>query len=928
MGTVLKVRHRAMDRLRAVKLLHLEDATRDPELVERFRREATIASDLSHPNIVQIHDFDFTPAGEPYIAMEYLEGEDLGRLVAREERLSLARTVELLSGVADALDRVHELGVVHRDLKPANLFLTGDHTVKILDFGISHVEWEGPNLTQTGDILGTPMYMSPEQLRGDKVDSRTDVYALAAVAYELLTGHGPIEASNPAVLVARILEQTPRPASEWASELPDHVVDALERALSKSPADRLATAGEFMLALAGPELAAGLDRTSAMIAARLTHTGRKTVPMDHRPRRRLVSIIAGAVLVLAAAAIGVFLLGGEPEDPEPAATEGTIPWPLMVLPAEVDIAGIEDGWLPGAVARMVEAYLGLDPRYRLITSAEAAAGLGARYAAPGAEPDADHLAQLGRVVSAGSVLGLRLTRQGGELQLRFDLVNAESGERIWSHEARGDGFESAAEAGTWNMSEELLADAPFPQLSQDDVARCGVDGEGCRDVIAAEEAVLLLGARPRLARLAPRLLSAPTTAMIPRLAEYLGCVESSLAPDCSELLSGIETPPALSAERAEAWRAVMAVGRGETAERQQVCTFGASEDALVRTIGYLLVVGNPCPSTDQLFCAHVGTFIDRYICLDRSVIYDAPDTAFSYFEKFAEQELAHPIIVLTFSSVPLSRDVDLAARWLERTSLRGGVDEEILANSMFRLEMARRDANEALHWARRSLYPTWREGQAQLLAGKLRHATDKMATEASRLPNLKEFLLHGVARPGVQPATILRDPALVEIWTEVLSRAEERTPPVEGIAAFFETLSQGERVICRSLDPAKERFAAELLYRCERWDELIEYTARNHGDGTAERASRFLVAEAQLALGNLTEAEQTFAAVESDSMQRAIFPVGSIIALERLGRLAEKRGDVETARERYTELVRLWGTTDMPIPEVEAAREGLARLGE
>jgi serine/threonine-protein kinase len=337
MGSVFKARHVAIDRVRAVKVLKRELLLEDEEYFERFRREAMIASDLSHENIVRVFDFDFTLDRSPYITMELLEGQDLQQLVGREGALGWERTVELLSGVAEAIDRVHELGVVHRDLKPANLFLTTEGVVKILDFGISRMEQEGGALTGTGDILGTPLYMAPEQLRAEQVDARTDVYALAAVAYELVTGKRAVEATSPSLVVAEVLEKAPRLASEHVEGLPGHVVVALARGLDKNPKKRFATTSELVSALTG-------SNTVGLAETMTTFTRSPTAP------KRWPVVVALAVLGLGAAAVGLFLAMGDGAEPsqQPRPDAGAAPRvdpesrPLRVAVLPFEHHGSED----------------------------------------------------------------------------------------------------------------------------------------------------------------------------------------------------------------------------------------------------------------------------------------------------------------------------------------------------------------------------------------------------------------------------------------------------------------------------------------------------------------------------------------------------------------------------------------------------------
>ncbi|MBN2803263.1 MAG: serine/threonine protein kinase, partial [Deltaproteobacteria bacterium] len=187
MGRVYKVYHKIMGVERAIKLLDSNLSKKNSQVFERFKSEALISSEQSHPNIIKVFDLDKTPDGVPFILMEYLDGIDFEEVIRRHAPLPLDKVIKLLTGVSDALDTVHKKGIVHRDLKPANLFLTKKGKIKILDFGISTLaSSDKSRITREGEVVGTPLYMSPEQITGEVVDSRADIYALGIIAYELL----------------------------------------------------------------------------------------------------------------------------------------------------------------------------------------------------------------------------------------------------------------------------------------------------------------------------------------------------------------------------------------------------------------------------------------------------------------------------------------------------------------------------------------------------------------------------------------------------------------------------------------------------------------------------------------------------------------------------------------------------------------------
>jgi serine/threonine protein kinase len=237
MGVVFKARDPFIERLVAVKTITTGIAD-NPDLLERFRREAQAAGGLQHPNIVTIYEmseFD----GTPFIAMEYLEGTSLENTIERKLRLPLVDKLGYMVQACRALDYAHRRGVIHRDIKPANIMVTSEGVVKVVDFGIARLV--DTVKTQTGVLLGTLSYMSPELVRGRHADQRCDVWALGVVLYELLTYRRPFEGENHAALLMCILEQEPRTIREFLAECPPALESVVQRMLRKDEALRYPT---------------------------------------------------------------------------------------------------------------------------------------------------------------------------------------------------------------------------------------------------------------------------------------------------------------------------------------------------------------------------------------------------------------------------------------------------------------------------------------------------------------------------------------------------------------------------------------------------------------------------------------------------------------------------------------------------------------
>ncbi len=225
-------------------------------VIARFRREAQAAGRLSHPNIVSIYDFG-EEEGIWYIAMELVKGRELKDYFQANERFSMPDIARILTKILDALDYSHRHGVVHRDIKPANIILLPDGGVKVADFGVAHIETS--NMTQAGTTLGTPAYMSPEQILGLPVDGRSDIFSAGVILYQFLTGERPFTGTS-TVTMRKVLEENPLPPSRFNVQTSPAMDDVVRKALAKKPEDRFQNAAEFAAAL---NAAANLDATSS-----------------------------------------------------------------------------------------------------------------------------------------------------------------------------------------------------------------------------------------------------------------------------------------------------------------------------------------------------------------------------------------------------------------------------------------------------------------------------------------------------------------------------------------------------------------------------------------------------------------------------------------------------------------------------------------
>jgi serine/threonine-protein kinase len=314
MGEVYLGEHVKMGRQCAIKVMRATMAN-DPAAAGRFGREAANASRINHPNVAIVYDFGETPDGIIYIAMELVDGEPLSNLIAREKALTVARATEICRQVAEALGAAHELGIVHRDLKPDNIMIVtkdGRDLVKVVDFGIAKaMQSGGTRLTRTGFVLGTPAYMSPEQIAGDVLDGRTDLYSLGCILFELLTGDVTFGGSSAETIISRRLTEPPPHPRALNAEVPPLLDDVVVAALARSPADRFQTAAELATALvqftpsgeraatsAGHVLPEAVRRVSGERARRAASSAERPAT---RPWLRIAGV-AGTVAVAAAAA--------------------------------------------------------------------------------------------------------------------------------------------------------------------------------------------------------------------------------------------------------------------------------------------------------------------------------------------------------------------------------------------------------------------------------------------------------------------------------------------------------------------------------------------------------------------------------------------------------------------------------------------------
>ncbi|HEY9871480.1 MAG TPA: serine/threonine-protein kinase [Candidatus Obscuribacterales bacterium] len=249
MSSIYKARHSELGKYFAIKVIHSHLAS-DVLMVKRFRQEAKAVSLLSHPNVISVQDFGITPDGQPYLVMDFLDGMDLRALLGKP--MDIQHALPIFLQICEGLAHAHEHDVIHRDLKPDNVMIVREGAgfrVKIVDFGLAKSIQTTHKLTRTGDLFGSPHYMSPEHCLGQRLDHRTDIYSLGCIMYECLTGNPPFDAENPIQVVHKQIHESPPPIPPDLA-VPDWLVREVMRALEKDRQRCHSSARELKDALA------------------------------------------------------------------------------------------------------------------------------------------------------------------------------------------------------------------------------------------------------------------------------------------------------------------------------------------------------------------------------------------------------------------------------------------------------------------------------------------------------------------------------------------------------------------------------------------------------------------------------------------------------------------------------------------------------
>ena len=355
MGTVYKAWDKELERTVALKLVR-RDLTRDPNISQRFKQELLLASKISHRNVLRIHDLGDGPGDTKFISMAYVEGQDLSQLLKQEGKLPLGRTLNIARQLCAALEAAHAEGVVHRDLKPQNIMIDQHDHVYVSDFGLAKSLESDLGMTQTGQFLGTPRYMSPEQAEIRPLDHRSDLYAFGLILCEMATGNLPFERTESTMqMMYQRVHEAPKDPRRLNPDLPAYLARIIQKCLERDVTLRYQSAGEIL---------ADLDTGHAPALSHASWVAVATTAFRRKPRRTWLAVVAALVVLAAGLAVWRFAArSAQPAAGVPAGAQVS----LAILPFRNASGDASLDWLGSSLAEILSTDVGQSPQLRTVS---------------------------------------------------------------------------------------------------------------------------------------------------------------------------------------------------------------------------------------------------------------------------------------------------------------------------------------------------------------------------------------------------------------------------------------------------------------------------------------------------------------------------------------------------------------------------------
>ena len=407
MGAVYKARDVELGRMVALKVIR-PDLARNRAILDRFKQELILATQVTHRNVVRIYDLG-EAEGIKFITMEYVEGEDLAAVLHQRTKLPPQEAVAIIEQVCRALEAAHRVGVIHRDLKPQNIMCEKGGRILVMDFGLAKT-LEGNRMTQTGAMVGTMEYMSPEQALAGNLDQRSDIFSLGLIFYELLTGATPFRADSALASLIKRTQERVVPVSEYDKSIPSELSQIVGRCLERDVAQRYQSASEL---LADLELWSGTGK-SGIIAARLRPGPRRWADENKR-------LIAGAscLVLLLIAALAYFLTRPRTlpasQEAKQAAQAGNAPRSLAILPFRNSSGDAKDDWIGSSLADMLSTDIGQSAHLHTVPTDRLHQVLSDLRVGPESAVDPDTLRRVAQFSNADVLVSGQYARFGDQI---------------------------------------------------------------------------------------------------------------------------------------------------------------------------------------------------------------------------------------------------------------------------------------------------------------------------------------------------------------------------------------------------------------------------------------------------------------------------------------------------------------------------------